>query len=67
MKMFKGLYGLLQSRKGALCLLILACATWACLKGQIDGTAYAAVIATIYSIYTFAHSRAEVAAITNDK
>lgn len=65
--MFKGTHGLLQSRKGALCFWLLAATTFVCAKGMIDGTAWAAVCSTIYAIYTFAHSRAEVAAIKHDK
>lgn len=66
-KISAGISGLFQSRKGSLCILILIATTFVCYKGMIDGTAWAATIATIYSIYTYAHSRAEVAAINHDK
>ena len=56
---FLGIKGLLRSTKGTICLIfallawqILMCATFVVLKGVIDGTAYAAVMATIAGILT---------------
>jgi len=48
-----GLFELFKSKKATMSLIILACATTALFKGKLDGTSYAAVIATVATIYNF--------------
>lgn len=56
-----GLIGLIQSRKATMSLIILACATVALFIGKLDGVSYAAVIATIATIYNVAQHRVDIA------
>lgn len=44
-------------------LLILACASVALFIGKLDGTSYAAVIATVATIYNFTQHRVDIAAM----
>jgi len=62
-KLTDGIRGLLASRKGMLCLLILAIATVALFCGKLEGIYYAAIIGTIGTIYTFVQSRVDMAAM----
>ena len=59
--MFKGINGLLASRKATLSLLILACSTTAVLLGKIDGMSYAAIVGTIGSIFMWMHTKTDCA------
>lgn len=58
-----GIVGLLSSRKGALCLLILATSTVGLLLSKLDGVSYAAIVATISTIYQFVQHRTDIAAM----
>lgn len=55
-----GLVGLLCSRKGTAFLLTLAASTVGLLEGKLQGTAFAAIIATIFSIFTVTHTYQQI-------
>ncbi len=55
-----GIVELLKSKKATFCLIILACATTALLMKRMDGTSYAAVIATLATIYNFVQHRIDM-------
>lgn len=48
-----GLIELFKSKKATMSLIILACATTALFTKHLDGMSYAAVIATVATIYNF--------------
>jgi len=48
-----GLLELFKSKKATMSLIILAAASTALFMGKLDGTSYAAVIATVATIYNF--------------
>lgn len=56
-----GLVELLKSKKATLSLIIIACATTALFTKHLDGTSYAAVIATVATIYNFCQHRVDIA------
>ena len=58
---YKGLQGLMESKKGTLSLLVLLCATAAVLMKKIDGVSYAAIISTISVIYNYVAHKVDVA------
>lgn len=58
---WKGIQGLLESKKGTLCLIILGLATWALMTKHLEGAYYAAIIGTIGSIYSFIQHRLDLA------
>lgn len=60
-----GITKLLQSKKGTLTLLVLCSCSVAVLMGKIDGTSYAAVVATLASIYNFCQHRVDVVEASN--
>lgn len=66
--MLKGLPNLLDSKKGTLCLIVLGCATTGLLMGKLDGTAYAAIIGTISTIFMWTSHKQSIAelGIKND-
>lgn len=51
-----GLIGLVRSRKGTAFLLTLTIASVALLLGKLESTAFAAVIATIFGVFTATHA-----------
>lgn len=57
MRCLQGLIGLLSSRNGCLAIIVLLVATVLCWFHRIEGNAYAAVVATIATIYTFTRAR----------
>jgi hypothetical protein len=59
----KGIKGLVESKKGVLILLILTISSVLCAKGRIDGTAYAAVMTVISTIYCWTSSKIDVASM----
>lgn len=65
-KISTGLTGLLKSTKGTLCLLILACATFAVAKTAIDGPSYAAIVGTIATVFMWTRSKANLAKINKE-
>lgn len=56
-----GMQRLLESKKGTLSLVVLGCSTWAVMTGKIDGTAYAAIIATVSVIYNYVVHKIDLA------
>lgn len=56
-----GIKGLLSSRKGTLCLLVLASMSVLAGLGKIDGMAFAAGCTVISSIYCFVQHRVDIA------
>lgn len=61
--MFKGIKGLFESKKGTLCLLILAGSLTALLLGKLEGMAFAGVVGTIGTIYCWTAHKVDCAAI----
>jgi hypothetical protein len=60
-----GLLGLIQSKKGTLSLIILACSTVAVMLSKIDGMSYAAVVGTIGTIYCWTAHKVDIATSAN--
>ena len=58
-----GLKGLLSSRKGTLCLLVLTSMSILAALSKIDGMAFAAGCSIISSIYCFTQHRADIASM----
>ncbi len=58
-----GFVELLKSKKATMSLIILACATAALFTKHLDGASYAAVIATIATIYNFTQHRIDLATL----
>ena len=56
MSILSGLSGLCQEMKGTAFLLTLAIAGAALFAGKLPGGAFAAVIATIFSVFTASHA-----------
>ena len=57
----KGIKGLMQSRKGTLCLLILGSLVALTAKGLLDGICFAAVVTTIASLYMWTQHKTDMA------
>jgi hypothetical protein len=53
MKIFDGIIGLFQSRKGTLCIMILNCLTILTALGKVDGIAFCGGCTLISSIYMY--------------
>lgn len=62
-----GVRGLLTSKKGVLCLLILLSMVVLGFFGKIDGVALSAGFTLIGSIYCWTASRVDLAALQKDK
>jgi len=62
-KLTDGIRGICASRKGMLCLIILIISTIALFFNKLDSVAYAAIIGTIGTIYTFVQSRVDMASL----
>lgn len=52
-----GISGLIKSRKGMLCLLILGSSVYLAAKQCIDGMSFAAVVGTIGTIYMWSNTK----------
>jgi len=63
----KGIKGLLASKKGTLSLIILACSTVGLMLGKLDGTSYAAIVATVSAIYQYTCHKTDIAAMNQAK
>lgn len=57
----QGIKGLLESKKGTLSLIVLACATTGLLLGKLDGMAYAAIVGTMGSIFCWTSHKQSIA------
>lgn len=53
--------GLLSSRKGTLCLLIVAMMSVLGFMGKIDGMAFAGGCSLISAVFCYAHAKTDVA------
>lgn len=62
----KGLVGLLESRKGTLCLLVLSSLTSLAAFGKIDGVAFAAGCTLISTVYCWTQSNIDKAGIRHE-
>lgn len=62
--MFKGLTGLLQSKKGVLSLIILAVSGTALFFGKLDSMSFAAVVSTVAVIYNYCAHKVDVASMS---
>lgn len=58
-----GMLGLIQSKKGTLSLIILACSTVAVMLSKIDGMSYAAIVSTIGTIYCWSAAKTDIASL----
>lgn len=56
MKILQGITGLLASRKGTAFLLTLAISSVALMTKHLESTAFAAVIATMFGVFTASHA-----------
>ena len=61
--MLKGVKGLLSSRKGVLCLLVLISMNVLAYVGKIDGMSFCACCTLISSIYCFVQHRVDLASL----
>lgn len=55
-----GLIGLLKSRKGTAFLLTLGISSVALMTHHLESTAFAAIIATIFGVFTASHAYQQV-------
>ncbi len=58
--MIDGPRGILNSKKGTMCALILAASVWLCAKGRLDGTQFAAIVASVVTLYTWTQHRIDL-------
>lgn len=58
---WKGMQGLLESKKGTLCLIILGLSTWALMTKHLEGAYFAAIIGSLAAIYNFVQHRLDMA------
>lgn len=49
----------MSSRKGTLSLIIIACITYLCAVGKLDGTSYAVVMGVVQLIFCWIHSKTD--------
>ena len=65
--MFKGLKGLVESKKGTLCLLVLGSLTALAAFGKVDGMAFAAGCTLISTVYCFTAAKVDCASLGINK
>jgi len=63
MQLFKGLLGLLMSKKAMLCLIILAVSGVALFMGKLEGMYFSAIVATISTIYCWTTHKCDIASL----
>lgn len=66
MKTLEGLTGLLGSKKGVLSLIVTVLASALCWHGRIDGTALAAIVGTVATIFMYTNHKVDIASIKKD-
>jgi hypothetical protein len=67
MIILEGIKGLLKSRKGTLCLIVLHCLTILAALGKIDGIAFTAGCTLISTIYCFVQHKVDLAGIPGNQ
>lgn len=61
----RGLKGCFASKKAVMCMLILAAVTALAATGKVDGTAFAAVVSVIGTIFCYTVAKTDQAAINS--
>ena len=56
-----GICGILASKKGVMCVLILACTTTAAILGHVDGTGFAAAMSVIGTVFCWTTHKESIA------
>lgn len=59
----RAIIGILNSRKGVFCLLILTISTIALFLRFLDSASFAATVSVIGSIFMYSHSRTDIASM----
>lgn len=60
MNIFNGLVGLIECKRGFLCLLILSISSTALFMKHLDGMSFAGIVSTIAVIYNYTQHRIEM-------
>lgn len=64
MSIFTGIKGLLTSKKATMSIMVLLCSTIGMLSGHMDGSAFAAVMSIVSSIFMWSHTKTDLASLS---